>query len=124
MSIIAEIKEKPLQGVIVFLLLVIAAALVYHVIVMSKLHNEVTSVSSSSQSIIGSVWEMKEAVNSLSTAVANMRTAVSTIGTTLNTVNSSLNSMKNADVFSIRLIRLTSGNTWMFPVASAAWSGR
>jgi len=34
-----------------------------------------------------------------------------------------VNSMSNADVFDIRLIQLTSGNTWMLPVASAGWTG-
>lgn len=110
MSIIAEIKEKPLQGVIVFLLLVIAAAMVYQAIGVSQLQSDIASIGGTTTSIKQSVTELSEDVSSLNS--------------TLTTVNSSLNTMKNSDVFAVQLIRLTSGETWMFPVASAAWSGR
>lgn len=117
MSIIAEIKEKPLQGVIMFLLLVTAAALVYQAIGVSQLQSDIASIG-------GSTTSIKQSVRELSEDVSSLKSTLTTMSTTLNSVNSSLNTMKNSDVFAVQLIRLTTGNTWMFPVASAGWSGR
>jgi hypothetical protein len=110
--------SKPNSSLPIIISAIIIAILIGQLLLIGSLKSEVSSLRTSITSISSKTSNISEDISLISDNAELIKNSASSISTAVTT-------MKNAEVFSIRLIQLTGGGTsWMVPVAAAAWSGR
>ena len=69
------------------------------------------------------VAAMNNRISDMDAALNTMVSYLSSLKTTASSAYSSLSSIEQSDVLAIAAVRLTTGDTWMIPCASANWTG-
>ena len=62
-------------------------------------------------------------ISDIDASLNTMVSYLSSLKTTASSAYSTLCSIESADVLSITTVKLTTGDTWMIPCASAGWTG-